>query len=207
MDLGFEIQKMPEKESTSSRYLKCQFSCKSDNFDFLVQICPKIDLRLQIQKTTVGIRISILQILFVPIFRQNRQLSIFRPKFCPNIWFWGLHFKNLSPDLKLAPPKFRLCQFSLKMNNFEFFGPSLGKLPNYVWYFGFDKGEGELRVLQSAGWRFKWAGWRWIELGAKFSNTLLKFCCKAITSWRFIICFRILWFHLSLMISSKCISA
>ena len=39
-----------------------------------------------------------------------------------------------------------------------------------------------LRVLQRAGWRLKWAGWRWVELGgggwswvevgAWFSNTL-----------------------------------
>ena len=28
-----------------------------------------------------------------------------------------------------------------------------------------------LKVLQRAGWRLKWAGWRWVELDARFSNT------------------------------------
>ena len=53
-----------------------------------------------------------------------------------------------------------------------------------------------LRVLQRAGWR-------WMELGAQFSNTLIKFCCKTIIRWRFMICSRILLFHLNLMISSR----
>ena len=51
---------------------------------------------------------------------------------------------------------------------------------------------------------------RWVEVdgaGCTFSNTLLKLCFKAIISCSFIICFRILWFHLSLMTSSKNISA
>ena len=48
---------------------------------FLVQICPKRKLRFEIQKTNVGIRISILEISCVPIFRQNRQLLVFGPKF------------------------------------------------------------------------------------------------------------------------------
>ena len=38
------------------------------------QICPKTDLGLKILKANVGIRISILEILCVPIFRQNGQL-------------------------------------------------------------------------------------------------------------------------------------
>ena len=29
-----------------------------------------------------------------------------------------------------------MCQFSVKMCNFKFFGLNLGKLPNYVQYFG-----------------------------------------------------------------------
>ena len=43
--------------------------------------------------------------------------------------------------------------------------------------------------------------------GASSFEVFLKFCCKAIITWRFIICFRILWFHLSFTISSKDISA
>ena len=35
-----------------------------------------------------------------------------------------------------------MCQFSVKMNNFEFFDLNLGKLPNYVQGFGSNFVEG-----------------------------------------------------------------
>ena len=51
---------------------------------FSAQICSKMDVGLEIEKIDVGIRISILAILCVSIFRQNRQLWLFlaqiRPK-------------------------------------------------------------------------------------------------------------------------------
>ena len=57
------------------------FQLKRITLTFLVQICPKRKLGFEIQKTNVGIRISILEIPCVPIFSQNGQLLIFRPKF------------------------------------------------------------------------------------------------------------------------------
>ena len=56
--------------------------------------------------------------------------------------FWGGNFKNLSLDSKPTPPKYHMCQFSVKMDNFKFFGLNLGKLTNYVIL---------LRVLQEMG--------------------------------------------------------
>ena len=50
------------------------FQAKQTALTFLAQICPKIDLGLVSQKTIVGIRISILNIPYVPIFSQNEQL-------------------------------------------------------------------------------------------------------------------------------------
>ena len=50
------------------------FQAKRTALTLLAQICPKIDLGLQIQKTIVGIRISILEIPCVPIFSQNGEL-------------------------------------------------------------------------------------------------------------------------------------
>ena len=47
---------------------------------FLTQIYPKIDLWLEIGKINVTIRISILTILCMSTFRQNRQLWRFCPK-------------------------------------------------------------------------------------------------------------------------------
>ena len=29
-----------------------------------------------------------------------------------------------------------MCQFSVKMDNFEFCDPNFGKWPNHVWHFG-----------------------------------------------------------------------
>ena len=127
---------------------------------FLAQICPKRKLRFEIQETNVGIRISILEIQCVPIFRQNRQLRVFGSKFtqkwilgskfqksksgfeisileilCAPIFrqngnfeflgpnlpknkFWGRNFKNLSLDSESAPPKYHMCQLSVKMDKF-----------------------------------------------------------------------------------------
>ena len=82
----------------------------------------------------------------------------------PKNGFWGQNFKNLSADSTSVPPRDLLCHFSVKMDNFEFFGLNLGKLPNYVQYFGFDNVEG---VAES------WveAEMSWLEVGAWFSNT------------------------------------
>ena len=51
-----------------------KFQEKQIALTFLAQMCPKMDLRFKIQKTNVGITISILEILCMPIFRQNKQL-------------------------------------------------------------------------------------------------------------------------------------
>ena len=40
-----------------------------------------MDLGFEIQKTNVGIRMSILKILSIPIFKQNEQLWLFWLKF------------------------------------------------------------------------------------------------------------------------------
>ena len=58
-----------------------QFSGKTDNFDFFGPNCPNMDLGLEIQKTNVTIRISILEITCIPIFRQSERLRLFQPIF------------------------------------------------------------------------------------------------------------------------------
>ena len=59
---------------TSSRYFVYQLPGKVENSTFSTQICPKMDIGLEFQKTNLRIRITILTILCVSIFRQNRQL-------------------------------------------------------------------------------------------------------------------------------------
>ena len=60
----------------------------------------------------------------------------------PKNWFWGRNFKNPSVDLESAPLRYYVSQFSVKMDNFEFFGLNLGKLLNYMRYFGSNIVEG-----------------------------------------------------------------
>ena len=48
------------------------FQVKQIALTFSDQICPRMDLGLEIQKTNVGIRIAILEIPCVSIFRQNK---------------------------------------------------------------------------------------------------------------------------------------
>ena len=101
---------------------------KQTTLTFLAQICPKSKLGFEIQKTNVGIRISILEILGSPIFRQNGQLWIFGPKFAKKknfevkiskiqVWIWNQHpWHTTSTNFK---------------DNFEFLGPNLPK--NEFW--------------------------------------------------------------------------
>ena len=89
-------------------------------------------------------------------------------------WFWGRDFKKLSLDLESAPPRYHVCQFSVKVDNFKFFGLNLGKLLNYVRYFGSNIVTGvvgswveaEMSWVEVDGGR-----WRWMELdGAGWSS-------------------------------------
>ena len=89
----------------------------------------------------------------------------FDGKFGPKSEFWGRNFKNLSLDSESAPPTYHVIQCSDKMNNFEFLGLNLGKLPNYGRYFGSNIVEGVAESwveaemswveVDGAGWRLK----------------------------------------------------
>ena len=61
--------------------MRTNFQAKQTSLTFLTQICPKMNFGLEIQKTNVLIRINVLQILILPIFKQKRQLCFFCPKF------------------------------------------------------------------------------------------------------------------------------
>ena len=79
----------------------------------------------------------------------------------PKNEFWGRNFKSLSPDLELVSPRYYACQFSGKTDNFELFDLNLGKLPNYVQYFGSYNVE---PVAES--WGESEMSWvEWMELG------------------------------------------
>ena len=85
-----------------------------DNFDFFGPNLPKNGFRFK----NVGVRIDIVEIPCVSIFRKNGQLT-FLAQMCSKM---GWNFKNLSPDSESAPPRYHVDQFSVNMDHFEFFG-------------------------------------------------------------------------------------
>ena len=77
------------------RYHVCQFAVKTDNFDLFDPNLPKKQIRIW------NWRISILEILCVPIFRQNGQL-----------WICGLKFAQkwiLRSKFQKSKSGFRMC--------------------------------------------------------------------------------------------------
>ena len=67
--------------------------------------------------------------------------DFYDPNF-PRNGFWGRNFKNLTVGSKSTPTQYHVCQFSFKMDNFEFFQLNLGILLNYLQYFGSNNVEG-----------------------------------------------------------------
>ena len=79
-------------ESATLRYYVHQFSDKRENFEFLGPNLPKGGFWGQnFKKSKSWFRITILEILCVPIFIQNRQLWTFGPKFAQK-WILGSKF-------------------------------------------------------------------------------------------------------------------
>ena len=62
-------------------------------------------------------------------------------------------------DSESVPPLYHVCQFSVKMDNIWFFDLDLGKLPNYVQYFGSNIVEG----FAESWVEVDGAGCRWVH--------------------------------------------
>ena len=110
-------------------------------------------------------------------FQAKRTTLTFLAQICPKMEFGGRNCKNLSPNSESAPPRYLVSQFSVKMDNFDFFGLNLGKLFNYVQYFGSNNVEGvaESWVEAEMNWvEFGGGGWSWVEVDARFSNTFFE---------------------------------
>ena len=126
MDLELEIQKINVEIRIIILEILCVpiFRQNENLWLFLTQICPKVDLGLKILDTNLGIRINMLEILCVPIFRDN--FDFFGPNL-PKNGFLGRNFKNLSPDLESACPRYHACQFSGKWTTLNF-PPRFGEI-------------------------------------------------------------------------------
>ena len=133
----------------------CQFSGKMVKFDFFGPNLSKVNLKLEIHRTNVAMRISILEIPCVPIFRQNRQIDFLSPNL-PKNGFWSKNFKNLSLVLKSASLRYYVYQFSDKRDNFEFLDPNLPK--NWCWGKNFKNLilDSDLHYIMCANFQSKW---------------------------------------------------
>ena len=106
------------------------FELKHTTLTLLAQICPKRKLRFEIQETNVGIRISIFEIPCIPIFRQNRRLRVFGPKFAQK-WIFGSKFQKSKFGLEISILEILCAPIFRQNGNFEFLGPNLPK--NEFW--------------------------------------------------------------------------
>ena len=124
---------------------------------------PKSYLELKIRKTNVVIRINILEIPCVPIFRQNWHFYFLSPNL-PKNEFWGRNFKNLSLDLESAPPIYHACaNFQSKWITFNFW-PKFGEIAQLRAIFWFKYCWGCCREL-GGGWNeLGGGGWSWVEV-------------------------------------------
>ena len=105
------------------------FQLKRTTLTFLAQICRKRKLGFEIQKTNVGIRISIFKIPCIPSDRMDN-LEVLGPNLRKN-GFWGQNLKNLSLDSESASLRYLVRQFPDKTDNFEFwrdFGVGISKI-------------------------------------------------------------------------------
>ena len=124
-----------------------------------------MDFELEIQKTNVGIRINIFEILCVPIVRHNRHFWLFRSKLAQKR-ILGLEFQNYKPGFGISTSNIPWVLIFRQNGQFWIFGLNLGKLPNYVRYFGYYNVEGvaESWVEVKMSWvEVDGAAWSWVH--------------------------------------------
>ena len=111
----------------------------------------------------VGIRISIPEIPFVPIFRQNGQLWLFQPKFAQK-WILRSKFQKYKSGFGISTSKIPYEPIFSQNGKHSIFRPRFGEITCDILVLI------TLRVLQRAGWRLKWLEWRWMELGGGWNG-------------------------------------
>ena len=147
----------PESESASLRYYVHQFSDKTDNFG--LKYAQKWTLGSEFQKSNPGFGISILEILCVQIFRQNKQF-----------WFFGGKFILVS--------QFQKSKFAFGINTSDIlcvpifsqngqlliFRPKFGEIAQLRAIFWFKYCWGCYTEL-GGGWKEPGeGGWSWVEV-------------------------------------------
>ena len=139
------------------------FKVKWTTLIFLTQICPKRNLELEIQKTNVGIRLSILEIPCVPIFRQNAQLWLFWPKFNQK-WVLGSEFQKSKSGFKISTSNISCVLIFNQNGQLSIFRSKFGEIAQLCVIFWFEYCWGCCREL-GGGWNEpSGGGWSWVKV-------------------------------------------
>ena len=139
------------------------FHLKQTTLTFLAQICPKRKLGFEIQKTNVGIRISILEIPCVPIFRQNGQLWIFGPKFAQK-WILGSKFQKSKSGFGINTSNIPCVPIFSQNGQLLIFGPKFGEIAQLRAIFWFKYCWGCCRELDGGWNELGGGGWSLVEV-------------------------------------------
>ena len=119
-----------------------QFSDKTDNFDFLDPNFPQNEFWSQnFKNLSLDFKSASLRYYVYQFSDKMDNFEYLGPNLV-KAGFWGRNFKNLILASESTPPLNHVYQFSVKMDNIWFFDLNLGKLPNYVQYFGSNIVEG-----------------------------------------------------------------
>ena len=143
-----------------------QFSDKMDNFELLGPNLPKNGFwGRSFKHLKSGFGISILAILCAQIFRQNRQIWIFGSKFAQK-WILRSEFQKSKSGFGINTSNIPCGPIFSQNWQLLIFGLNLGKLPNYVQYFGSNIAEGVAESwveVEMSRVKVDGAGWRWVR--------------------------------------------
>ena len=159
------------------------FQFKRTTLTFLAQICPNRKLRFEIQKTNVGIRISMLEIPCVPIFRQNGHLWLFGPKFAQK-WILGSKFQKSKSGFGISVLEILCAPVFRKNGQLWIFGPKFAQ----KWILGSEYQKSK------AGFGINTFKISYVRIFSQYGQ-LLSFWPKfgEITQLRAIFCFKCCW--------------
>ena len=127
------------------------FQTKRTTFTFLAQICPKWFLGSEFQKLNVGLRISILEISCVPVFRQNGQFWLFWPKLTQKRLF-GSEFQKSKFGFGISTSKIPWQRIFSQNGQLWIFRPKFWKIAQLGAIFWFEYCWGCCRELGGDEW-------------------------------------------------------
>ena len=106
----------------------CPFSGKTGNFDFFGPNLPKNGFRVGNSENQCWNKNDFLEILYVPIFRQNGQISLFWHKFAQK-WILGLEFQKSKCEFGISTSKITCVPMFRQQTSLNFFTYILGNCP------------------------------------------------------------------------------